>query len=115
MRFILLSLFIFAAGAEPTSFESDYLLLQKKITSLKDKGQAVTEDTRKEIDTLMVQMNHEHAVLKHELEVKNSQLTQKVNEGVKTSQDWSGRAAGAYHELADGMKRAWQKINKASD
>jgi molybdopterin converting factor small subunit len=109
---LILTYVIPAMGDPPATFEQNYLRLQKKIEALKDKGEKVGEDTRKEIDALMVQMNHEHAQLKHELEVKNQQVNQKIEETKKREEDWSKRVGGAVQELGAGMKRAWNKLSK---
>jgi len=120
MRSLLAAVFFLSmvAASQPTiqsSFETNYMLLQKKVEALKEKGEKVTDQSRKEIEALMVQMNHEHAELKRELERKNQVVTQKVSETVKAEKDWSGRIAGAYHEISGGMVRAWEKLKVGSN
>lgn len=112
---ILFSPLLFSQSKTPNSFEANYLLLQNKITALKDKGEKIGEQTHKELDALMVQMNHEHTELRRQFDKKNVDINQKVSEGLKTGQDWSTRALNACHELVDGFKRAWNKIKKDAD
>ena len=120
MRSLLaaLILFSFTAVSEDklaTTFETNYLLLQKKIDSLKQQGKKIDEDTRKELDAMMVKMNHEHTELKRELEKRNQQVNQKVDTVKETTADWSQRVKSAYHELSEGAEKAWSKIKKGQD
>ena len=116
--FVALVLFSFTAVSEDrlsTTFESNYLLLQKKIDRLKAKGEKITEETRRDMDDLMAKMNHEHAELKRELEKKNSEVSARADTVHKTSVDWSNRVKSAYHELSEGAEKAWSKIKKGED
>ena len=116
--FVAIILFSFTAVSEDrlsTTFESNYLLLQKKIDKLKSRGQKISDETRKDMDDLLVKMNHEHVELKRELERKNSEVANKVDTVHKTSVDWSNRVKSAYHELSEGAEKAWSKIKKGED
>jgi hypothetical protein len=120
MRSILVALIIFSAAAVsedrlPATFESNYLLLQKKIESLKATGAKVNEDTRKQIDALMVQMNHEHTELKRELERRNSMVKATVASAQDTKDDYYKRVKAAYQALSEGAQRAWAKLKKGED
>jgi hypothetical protein len=121
MRSVFVALLLFTPGlfAEPdisASFEASYAKLQKKIGELKAKGDKVSEKTRKEIEDLMVQMNHEHTELKRQLEAKNQQVREEVRQnidaGKQKSEDWSDRFSAAWHEIGGGVKRAWHKLKK---
>jgi hypothetical protein len=59
----------------------------------------------------MAQMNHEHAELKRQLEKKNQELNQKIDEGRKKQEDWSERLSRAAHELKTGVTRAWRTVS----
>jgi ribosomal protein L9 len=121
MRFVFLSIILLSAGAFSdqitlqNSFETNYNLLQQKIEGLKAKGEKVTDQSRQEMENLMVQMNHNHAELKKELERKNQQLSQQVDQGVRTGQDWSKRISSAYQDLSDGFTKAWAKLKTGAD
>jgi hypothetical protein len=122
MRNVLIALFLlstsFGASSDAnvsSTFESSYNQLEKKVADLKAKGDKIDDQTRKEIDNLLMQMNHEHTQLKRELELKNQQLTQKVNEGVKVEQDWSQRISSAFHEVGGGFTRAWERLKKGAN
>ena len=107
----------FAAYADasiPKSFEQSYVELQRKLEELKQKGGKVSAQTEKEMNELMVQMNHEHAAIKRELEAKNQSITQKVSEARKTVQeDWPGRVKRAFSEFGTGIQRAWGQLSKS--
>jgi len=121
MRFIILSFIVLSTGAFSdqsslqNSFETNYNLLQKKIEALKAKGEKVTDQSRTEMENLMAQMNHQHAELKKELERKNDELNKKVDQGVKTEQDWSKRISSAYHDVSEGFSKAWEKLSKGAE
>lgn len=122
MRSVLIALILLTGprlfGDETTldsvaaSFDASYAKLEKKIGEIKDKGEKINDQTRKELDDLMVQMNHEHAELKRELDAKNQELQQKIDAGKDKSSDWSTRVDAALHEFGDGCKRAWGKLKK---
>lgn len=106
----------FIVQADPSgSFEKNYVLLQRKIDTLKQTGEKVSDDTRKEIDGLLAQMNHDHTELKRQIEAHNQQIVQKVEETKKLKEDWVKRVTSAYQEVAGGLKRAWGKLNASEE
>lgn len=93
------------------SFEASYVQLQRQIEGLKQKGGKVSAQAEKEMNQLLVQMNHEHSEIKRALELKNQQVTQTVIEAKKTvGEDWPGRVQRALSELGAGLERAWAQI-----
>lgn len=107
-----------ASGQQPparSTFESSYLQLQRKMDALKAKGDKINEKSRQEIDYLMLELNHEHSELKRQLEKKNQQIQQKMNDSVESEQNWTKRLQSAYQEITSGFHRAWEKFSKDSD
>ncbi len=93
------------------SFEQSYVELQKKIYTLKEKGEKVSDGARQEMDSLMIQMNHEHSELKRQLENRNQTLNSKIDSGKKTvTEDWPKRIKGFTFEVGRGFRRAWQTL-----
>ncbi len=96
------------------SFESSYVQLQKQIEALKQQGGKVSTQAEKEMNQLLVQMNHEHSEIKRALELKNQQVAQKVAAAKKTfGEDWPGRVQRALGEFSEGLERAWDQLQGA--
>ena len=86
----------------------------KQIEALKQQGGKVSTQAEKEMNQLLVQMNHEHSEIKRALELKNQQVTQKVAAAKKTfGEDWPGRVQRALGEFSEGLERAWDQLQGA--
>lgn len=98
----------------PKSFEQSYVEMQRKLIALKEKGDKVSADTEKELNDLLVQMNHEHAMLRQELDKKGALAQQRLQESKQFSKDWAGRLKRAFTELGIGLDRTWQALSTSS-
>ena len=116
-RWILISFLIFCntallAQAHPDiSFDRSFVELQQKLDELKAHGEKLNEKSRKELDSLMAQMNHQHAELKRELEKKNQELNEKLSASQHQSEALLNRLSSAWSEFSSGAGRAWSKLS----
>lgn len=82
---------------------------------MKASGEKINDDAKKDIERMMVQLNHEHTELKRQLERKNQQVVEQVKSAQNTGETWTHRLGDAAKEFEDGAKRAWHKISPGED
>jgi predicted nuclease with TOPRIM domain len=110
--FLLLTNTTLLAQAHPDiSFDRSFVELQRKLDDLKAHGDKLNEKSRKELDDLLVQMNHQHAELKRELDKKNQELNEKLTASQHKGEVLLNRLSDAWSELSSGAGRAWNKLS----
>ncbi|MGE0528520.1 MAG: hypothetical protein AB7G93_12865 [Bdellovibrionales bacterium] len=92
------------AATESNYFERNLQQVGKKLDAAKAKGEEATAELREEAATVYEDAREE---------------AKKTKETVRSqSSDWKKRLGSAFHEVKEGMKRAWSKLvdqNQAQD